>query len=74
MLEKYIEELKPFVIELFKNDSTGHDISHLERVMKLALHIQENEGGDRLIIGISAFLHDVHRIMQNKTGKFGISL
>jgi len=70
MLEKYIEELKPFVIELFKNDSTGHDISHLERVMKLALHIQENEGGDRLIIGISAFLHDVHRIMQNKTGKF----
>ena len=70
MLEKYIEELKPFVIEFFKNDSTGHDISHLERVMKLALNIQENEGGDRLIIGISAFLHDVHRIMQNKTGKF----
>ena len=70
MLEKYIEELKPYVIEFFKNDSTGHDISHLERVMKLALNIQENEGGDRLIIGISAFLHDVHRIMQNKTGKF----
>ena len=70
MLENYIEELKPFVIELFKNDSTGHDISHLERVMKLALNIQEKEGGDRLIIGISAFLHDVHRIMQNKTGKF----
>lgn len=70
MLEKYIEELKPIVIELFKKDSSGHDISHLERVMKLALHIQETEGGDRLIIGISAFLHDIHRIMQNETGKF----
>lgn len=70
MLEEYIEKLKPFIIELFKNDSSGHDISHLERTMKLALHIQEKEGGDRLIIGISAFLHDVHRIMQNETGKF----
>lgn len=70
MLEDYIEKLKPFVVDLFKNDSSGHDISHLERTMKLALHIQEKEGGDRLIIGIAAFLHDVHRIMQNETGKF----
>lgn len=54
MLEEYIEKLKPFVMKLFKNDSSGHDISHLERVMKLALHIQEMEGGDRVIIGISA--------------------
>lgn len=70
MLEEYIEKLKPFVIELFKNDLSGHDIGHLERTMKLALHIQEKEGGDRLIIGIAAFLHDVHRIMQNETGHF----
>lgn len=70
MLEEFIEKLKPIVIELFKNDSSGHDIGHLERVMRLALQIQETEGGDRLIIGISAFLHDVHRIMQNQTGKF----
>lgn len=70
MLEEYIEKLKPFVIELFKNDSSGHDISHLERTMKLSLSIQEKEGGDRIIIGISAFLHDIHRIMQNTTGKF----
>lgn len=70
MLEEYIKQLKPFVKELFKNDSSGHDISHLERTMKLALNIQKKEGGDRLIIGIAAFLHDVHRIMQNETGKY----
>lgn len=70
MLEKYIEELKPYVINLFKNDSSGHDISHLIRTMRTALYIQEKEGGDRIIIGISAFLHDVHRIMQNESGKF----
>lgn len=70
MLEEYIKKIRPFVIELFKNDSSGHDISHLERTMNIALYLQEKEGGDRIIIGISAFLHDVHRIMQNESGKF----
>jgi uncharacterized protein len=70
MLEQYIEKLRPIVIDLFKDDSSGHDIGHLERTMRLALHIQEKEGGDRLVIGISAFLHDVHRILQNSVGHF----
>lgn len=70
MLEKYISELKPFVMELFKDDSSGHDISHLTRTMNTALYLQEKEGGDRIIIGISAFLHDIHRLMQNETGVF----
>lgn len=70
MLERHIEILKPYVIELFKNDSSGHDISHLIRTMNTALYIQGKEGGDKIIIGISAFLHDVHRIMQNRSGKF----
>ena len=70
LLNEYIEKLKPYVIDLFKNDSSGHDISHLIRTMNSALYLQEKEGGDRLIIGIAAFLHDVHRIMQNESGTF----
>lgn len=70
MLENYIEKLKPYVIDLFKRDSSGHDISHLIRTMNTALYLQEKEGGDRIIIGIAAFLHDVHRIMKNESGKF----
>jgi Predicted HD superfamily hydrolase len=70
MLNTYIEQLKPEVLRLFSNDSSGHDITHLERTLNLALSIQKQEGGDKIIIGISAFLHDVHRIMQNETGKF----
>lgn len=70
MLENYIEKLKPYVIDLFKRDSSGHDISHLIRTMNTALYLQEKEGEDRIIIGIAAFLHDVHRIMQNESGKF----
>lgn len=69
-LIKEIEKLKPIVLNLFKNDSSGHDISHLERTMGLALKVQAKEGGDRLVIGISAFLHDIHRIMQNNSGKY----
>jgi len=70
MVEEYIKKLRPFVIELFKKDSSGHDISHLERTMNTALYLQEKEGGDRVVIGIAAFLHDIHRIMQNENGKF----
>lgn len=70
MLEKYIEQLKPIVLDYFKKDSSGHDISHLERTMRTALYLQEKEGGDKIIIGISSFLHDVHRIMQNERGVF----
>ncbi len=70
MLEKYIEELKPYVIQLFGKDSSGHDISHLKRTMHLALYLSSKENGDEIIVGIAAFLHDIHRIMQNEVGKF----
>lgn len=70
MLEDYINKLRPEVLKLFKNDFSGHDIIHLERTMNIALLLQKYEGGDEIVVGISAFLHDVHRIMQNETGKF----
>jgi len=70
LLENYINELKPYVIEIFKLDSSGHDLSHLTRTMNTALYIQKKEGGDRVIIGIAAFLHDVHRILGAKTGSY----
>lgn len=70
MLEKYIEIIKPYIIDLFKDDSSGHDISHLIRTMNIAINICDKENGDKLIVGISAFMHDIHRIMQNEIGKF----
>lgn len=44
---------------MFKLDSSGHDINYLIRTMNRALYIQGREGGDRVIIGIAAFLHDI---------------
>jgi uncharacterized protein len=69
-MEELITGLEKEVGEMFHDDGSCHDIYHLKRVHKMALHIQEKEGGDRTIIGVSAFLHDIHRVIQKKNGKF----
>lgn len=67
---EYINKLRPNIENILKNNANSHDINHLTRVMKLALYIQTKEGGDRLIIAISAFLHDIHRVLQYKENKY----
>ncbi len=52
MLEDYINKLRPEVLKLFKDDSSGHDITHLERTMNIALLLQKYEGGDEIVVGI----------------------
>lgn len=70
MVEKYIEEIKPYIIDLFKDDFSGHDITHLIRTKNIALDICKKENGDELVVGIASFMHDIHRIMQNETKKY----
>jgi len=69
-MEKIIQQLEKEIKKLFHKESSGHDIYHLKRTLNNALTLQEKEGGDKLIIAISAFLHDIHRIIQKETGKF----
>lgn len=69
MLEKYIEIVKPEVTKLFENETSGHDMLHLTRTMNLALSICEKENGDKLIVGLAAYMHDVHRLMENKENR-----
>jgi uncharacterized protein len=38
--------------------------------MNNAIALQNKEGGDKLIIIVSALLHDIHRIIQKETGQF----
>lgn len=64
-LTKIIEKLKIKIVEYFQDDATGHNIDHLSRVLNYALHLQSKEGGDIIVVGISAFIHDIHRIMSN---------
>lgn len=68
-LDYFAGVLRPKIKDLFHLEATGHDIQHLERVYNLALHLQEKEGGDRLVIGVAALLHDIHRLMKRPDGK-----
>lgn len=67
---KIIEKIEEEIKLLFFSDSSGHDIYHLKRTMNISLHIHEKEGGDKLIIAVASLLHDVHRIIQDETGKY----
>jgi len=69
-MEKVISKIKEKINEFFVGEDTGHDISHLERVYKYAIKIQEAEGGDLYVISVSALVHDIHRILSNKYGRF----
>ena len=69
-LEEIIERLREKVGTYFSKDASGHSIDHLERTLHYALYLQSKEGGDRLVVGISAFIHDIHRIMGAQQNRF----
>ncbi len=48
-------------------DDLAHGWEHVERVYKLALHIAEQEGADRFIVGMAALMHDLGRVSQNES-------
>jgi len=55
-----IEEVSRFVMAAVQSHDSGHGWSHIERVVRLALHIHDCEGrGDRLTVELGALLHDV---------------
>jgi uncharacterized protein len=55
-----IRQVEEFAKRSVSNHDGGHDWWHLHRVRNLALQIQSGEGsGDRLLIEISALLHDI---------------
>lgn len=54
-----IVKVSQFIQQKFKDNEGSHDWYHIERVWKLAKHIQQSEGGDVLVIELAALLHDV---------------
>jgi uncharacterized protein len=62
---KIFKSAEKIVAKHFKTESSGHDLYHLRRVFNVAMNIQSVEGGDKLVIGVAALLHDVHRLMDD---------
>lgn len=58
-MKSAIKSIEKYVEEKFKHEGTGHDWYHIDRVRRLALYIQEKEGGNRDEIELTALLHDI---------------
>ena len=69
-LSSLIEKLRKKVNNYFSKDASGHSIDHLERTLNYAKYLQSKEGGDLIVIGVSAFIHDIHRIMGAQEQRF----
>jgi uncharacterized protein len=55
-----IKVVEEYVKEAVEKHDSGHGWSHIERVVRLALHIHECENkGDRFTIELGALLHDI---------------
>ncbi|MDZ7634286.1 MAG: HD domain-containing protein [Bacteroidales bacterium] len=58
--QEIIKEVSDFVREAMQKHDSGHGWSHIERVVRLALHIYDCEGrGDRFTVELGALMHDI---------------
>ncbi|MWN31472.1 MULTISPECIES: HD domain-containing protein [unclassified Gilliamella] len=58
--QKIVLNIQSFVKQKLANDFTGHDIAHIERVVRLAEQILQHEPkANHFIVIVSAYLHDV---------------
>ncbi|EDP67995.1 HD domain protein [Carnobacterium sp. AT7] len=64
-----IKETEEYVYQLLKDDPSGHDWWHIQRVRNLAKNIAEKEQGtiDLFVCEMAALLHDVADGKLNKT-------
>lgn len=51
----------------FENEGGSHDFDHVERVLKMCLHIGRKEKADLEILKFAAILHDIGRSKEDKT-------
>lgn len=68
-METFFGKIGNEVKKFFKKDPTGHDFYHIKRTFDLAINLQKKEGGDKLVIGAAALLHDIHRYRERNAKK-----
>lgn len=69
--QKIVDQLKQHVQQAMPPDPTGHDWPHVERVLKNAVFIAKQEGGDLFLISLIALTHDLydHKFFNGSTGE-----
>lgn len=69
-LDNIINKLEEKLANQFNQDKSGHDFSHVKRVLKYGFYLWEREGGDVEVIATACLVHDVHRLIGAKENKF----
>jgi len=67
--QEVFNQVKKIMERFLKDEPSGHDSYHAERVFNTAMNIQKVEGGDALVVGIAALMHDLLRPWEKRTGK-----
>ncbi|OLT14314.1 hypothetical protein BJF78_02350 [Pseudonocardia sp. CNS-139] len=67
-MEELVSRVREQVAGTFGPDAVAHDLPHLDRVHALARALAEREGGDPVVVGAAAYVHDYHRILEKRTG------
>lgn len=57
--ELILKNTQAFILKQFTGEGTGHDYYHIERVVKLAKQIAEEENADVFLVELAAWLHDI---------------
>ncbi len=57
--KELIEKTVEFISWRFRNEASGHDWFHTDRVRKLALFLAEEEGADLFVVEMAALLHEL---------------
>ncbi len=54
-----IQEVRRQVFELLNTDNSGHNMDHIDRVLRLSLKFAEQEHANTEVVSLIALLHDV---------------
>lgn len=58
--EEILNKIKQYVQESCRNDSTGHDWWHIQRVYNNAMLLNQKEQANEFVLTIIVFLHDLY--------------
>lgn len=54
-----VQEVRNQVFELLSSDNSGHNMDHIDRVLRLSLKFAEQEHANTEVVSLIALLHDV---------------
>lgn len=73
MIRNYMEKYKQYIEKakkIYENEPSGHDFSHIERVLNYCFEINKEENADEDVLVVAALFHDLHRVMSSRCGEF----